>query len=176
MFSTLFRRGGGRFPGLGDDRRRDAELRSHSRRLIRELAPPLPLGVTKLCELLAEQRGTPIRLLEWDLPADGPFGVLLSRQDEDVIVYQAKTTKAHQEHIILHEVGHIVAYDLSGERPEQPQLRNCYSDRDERDAEIVASTLMHQAMVAQRQARRHGLDEPWRPSVYGSLVFENGLT
>ncbi|MFC9128995.1 hypothetical protein ACFT4A_19380 [Streptomyces sp. NPDC057099] len=176
MFSRLFRRGAGRFPAAFEDRRRDAELRAHSRRLMRELAPPLPLGVTTLCALLAEQRGTPIRLLKWDLPADGPFGILLSRQDEDVIVYQAKTTRAHQQHIILHEVGHIVAYDLAGARPEQPQWRTCYSDRDERDAEIVASTLMHQAMSMQRQAQRYGLDEPWRPSVHGSLVFENGLT
>ncbi|MFF7308659.1 hypothetical protein [Streptomyces sp. NPDC008137] len=175
MFSRLFR-GAGRIPAAVEDRRRDAELRAHSRRLMRELAPPLPLGVTTLCALLAEQRGTPIKLLKWDLPADGPFGILLSRKDEDVIVYQAKTTRAHQQHIILHEVGHIVAYDLAGARPELPQWRTCYSDRDERDAEIVASTLMHQAMSMQRQAQRYGLDEPWRPSVHGSLVFENGLT
>ncbi|MER7411996.1 MULTISPECIES: hypothetical protein [Streptomyces] len=138
---------------------------------MRELAPPLPLRVTTLCALLAEQRGTPIKLLEWELPANGPFGVLLSRQHEDVIVYQAKATRAHQEHIILHEVGHIIAYDLAGERPGRLHLRNHYSDRDERDAEIVASTLMHQALSMHRQAQRYGLDEPWRPSVFGSLVF-----
>jgi hypothetical protein len=54
-------------------------------------------------------------------------------------------------------------------------LRTCYSDRDERDAEVVASTLMHQAMSMHRQVQRYGLDEPWRPSVFGSLVFEDGL-
>ncbi|MFG2784059.1 hypothetical protein ACGFY7_40275 [Streptomyces prunicolor] len=142
---------------------------------MQQLAPPLPLDVTTLCELLSERRGTPITLLEWELPADGPFGVLLSRPDEDVIVYQARTTKAHQAHIVLHEMGHIVAYDLAGERPELPQLRTCYSDRDERDAEVVASALMHQAMSMHRQAQRYGLDEPWRPSVLGSLVFEDAL-
>ncbi|QTZ93817.1 hypothetical protein [Streptomyces auratus] len=173
MFSMPFRRGVRRSSAVGNDRRRDAELRSYGRWLMRELAPPLPLSVTTLCELLAEQRGTPIKLLEWQLSADGPFGILLSRQDEDVIVYQANTTKAHQEHIILHEVGHIIAYDLSGERPARPQLRSCYSDRDERDAEIVASTLMQHALSVQRQAQRYGLDDPWRPSVFGSLVFED---
>ncbi|MEU5044954.1 hypothetical protein [Streptomyces griseorubiginosus] len=142
---------------------------------MQRLAPPLPLNMAELCGLLSEERGTAITLLEWELPADGPFGVLLARPDEDVIVYQAKTTKAHQAHIVLHEVGHIVAYDLAGERPELPQLRSCYSDRDERDAEVVASTLMHQAMSMHRQAERYGLDEPWRPSVFGSLVFEDGL-
>ncbi|MDH6120975.1 hypothetical protein [Kitasatospora sp. GAS204B] len=92
---------------------------------MRRLAPSLPLSVTTLCDSIGELRGTPIKLLEWDLPADGPFGVLISRHDEDVIAYQAKTTKAHQAHIILHEVGHIVAYDsrASGRR------RRCSSGR-----------------------------------------------
>ncbi|EDY55328.1 MULTISPECIES: hypothetical protein [Streptomyces] len=175
MLRETFRRRGGRWASGSGDRRRDAELRAHSRRLLHRLAPSLPLGIAELCELLAEQRGTPITLLEWELPADGPFGVLLSRPDEDVIVYQANTTKAHQAHIVLHEIGHIIAYDLAGERPELPLLRTCYSDRDERDAEVVASTLMHQAMSMHRQAQRYGLDEPWRPSVFGSLVFEDGL-
>ncbi|WP_053688936.1 hypothetical protein [Streptomyces sp. WM6372] len=159
-----------------ENRLRDAQLRSHSRRLIRRLAPQLPLSVTTLCELLGEDRGTPISLLEWDLPADGPFGVLISRQDEDVIAYQAKTTKAHQAHIILHEVGHIIAYDIEGERPADMQLRTCYSDRDERDAEIIASTIMNQAISMSRRARRYGLDQPWQPSVYNSLVLTDGLT
>ncbi|MFI8346894.1 hypothetical protein [Streptomyces sp. NPDC085596] len=172
MFSRPFRRRRGLSNAV--DRRRDAELTSHSRRLIRRLAPPLPLRVAELCELLAEHRGIPITLQKWELPADGPFGVLLSRRHGDVIVYQANTTEAHQAHIILHEVGHIVAYDLAGERPELPQTRSCYSDRDERDAEIVASTLMHEAMLIQRRAQRHGLAEPWQPSMYGSLVIDDG--
>ncbi|MEY9947524.1 hypothetical protein [Kitasatospora sp. GAS1066B] len=144
---------------------------------MRRLAPSLPLSVTTLCDSIGELRGTPIKLLEWDLPADGPFGVLISRHDEDVIAYQAKTTKAHQAHIILHEVGHIVAYDLAGERPAtQMQFRTCYSDRDERDAEIIASTIMQYAISMSRRTRRYGLDEPWRPSVYNSLVLTDGLT
>lgn len=112
--------------------------------------------------------------MEWDLSADGPFGVLISRDHEDVIVYQAKTTKAHQAHIILHEVGHIIAFDLQGERPPGTVERSCYSDRDERDAEIIASTIMYQAISMSRRVRSHGLDEPWRPSVYNSLVLTDG--
>ncbi|CAL9375032.1 hypothetical protein SUDANB120_00940 [Streptomyces sp. enrichment culture] len=171
-----FGRGLERSPRTRKDRLRDAQLRAHSRCLMRRLEPQLPLSVTALCERLGEMRGTPITLLEWDLPADGPFGILISRQHEDVIAYQAKTTKAHQAHIILHEVGHIIAYDLAGERPEQVQLRTCYSDRDERDAEIIASTIMNQAISMSRRARRYGLDEPWRPSVYNSLVLTDGAT
>ncbi|MEU8704920.1 hypothetical protein [Streptomyces sp. NPDC048565] len=158
------------------NRLRDARLRAHSHRLMRRLAPTLPLSVTALCDSLGALRGTPISLLEWELPADGPFGVLISREHEDVIAYQARTTKAHQAHIILHEVGHIVAYDLAGERPAQTQLRTCYSDRDERDAEIIASTIMHHAISMGRRARLYGLDTPWRHSVYNSLVLTDAST
>ncbi len=153
---------------------RDARLRSHSRWLIRRTASQLPLTVRGLCTAIGQLRGTPISLMEWDLPAQGPFGVLISREDEDVIAYQAKTTRAHQEHIILHEVGHIIAFDLAGERPELPQLRTCYSNRDERDAEIIASAIMHQVISINRRSRHYGLDEPWKPSVYNSLVLNSG--
>lgn len=112
--------------------------------------------------------------MEWDLSADGPFGVLISREHEDVIIYQAKTTKAHQAHIILHEVGHILAFDLAGEWPSATLERTCYSDRDERDAEIIASTIMYRAIALSRHMRSHGLDEPWRPSVYNSLLLTGG--
>ncbi|MDG9719036.1 ImmA/IrrE family metallo-endopeptidase [Streptomyces sp. DH24] len=138
---------------------------------MRRLSPELPLSVTALCDLLGKSRGRPIALVEWDLPAHGPFGVLISREHEDVIAYQAKTTKAHQAHIILHEVGHIIAFDLDGRRPADTQSRTAYSDRDERDAEIIASAIMHQALSMSRRAWRYGLDEPWKPSVYNSLVL-----
>ncbi|MEU8751465.1 hypothetical protein [Streptomyces chartreusis] len=141
---------------------------------MRRLTPKLPLSVIALCDELGEMRGRPIRLMEWDLSADGPFGVLISREHEDVIVYQAKTTKAHQAHIILHEVGHIIAFDLKGERPPGEVERTCYSDRDERDAEIIASTIMYQAISMSRRVRSHGLDQPWQPSVYNSLVLTDG--
>ncbi|WP_236045881.1 M48 family metalloprotease [Streptacidiphilus fuscans] len=132
---------------------------------------PMPLDPAVLCERLGEFRGTPIRLMAWELPTDGPFGMLISRPHEDAIIYQSHTTKAHQAHIVLHELGHIIAYDLAGERPVATQLRTCYSDRDERDAEVIASTIMCQAILATRRTKRYGIDEPWRPSVYNSLVL-----
>ncbi|MFI5684521.1 hypothetical protein [Streptomyces sp. NPDC051636] len=124
---------------------------------MRRLELPMPLDPAAPCERLGEFRGTPIRLMAWELPVDGPFGMLISRPHEDAIVYQSRTARAHQAHIILHEVGH-------------------YSDRDERDAEVIASTIMRQAILLGREARRYGIDEPWRPSVYNSLVLTDGLT
>jgi hypothetical protein len=165
-----------RFSDSRQDQLRDAQLRAHSRQLLRRLELPMPLDPAALCERLGEVRGTPIRLMAWELPVDGPFGMLISRPHEDAIVYQSHTTRAHQAHIILHEVGHIVAYDLAGSRPAETKLRTCYSDRDERDAEVIASTIMRQAILLGRRARRYGVDEPWRPSVYNSLGLTDALT
>ncbi len=69
-------------------RLRDARLRRHLRGLLRRLDLPLPLEVGLLCERLGELRGTPIALLEWELEPTGPSGMLVSRVDEDVIVFQ----------------------------------------------------------------------------------------
>lgn len=153
------------------DRRRDRQLRRHSQQLLQRLTPQLPVSVADLCVMLGALRKRPIRLLEWDLPADGPFGMLLSRDNEDVIVYRSKTTSAHQAHIILHEIGHIVAHDCHGERAPKIQHRSSYSDRDERDAEIIASAIMRQAISLSQRTIRYGLDQPWTPSVYNSLVL-----
>lgn len=153
-------------------RLRDARLRAHSRHLLQRLELPFPFSVTTLCEQFGELRGTPVRLLPWELPADGPFGMLLSRDHEDVIVYQANTTTAHQAHIILHEIGHLISYDLAGERPEVLSLRTCYSSPEERDAEVVASTIMRVALTVGRRVQRHGLEQPWRSSVYNSIIFD----
>ncbi|WP_202869178.1 hypothetical protein [Kribbella antibiotica] len=127
------------------------------------------MSVTALCEELGGVLGRPITLMEWELPADGPFGVLISRDDEDVIVYQATTTKAHQAHIVLHEVGHLIAFAFDGRRPSGEH--SCYSDEDERDAEVIASTIMDQAISMRRRVRTHKLDDPFQHSVYNSLVL-----
>lgn len=158
------------------NRRRDRQLQHYSRQLMRQLSPQLPVSVADFCDTFGVHRNRPIRLLEWDLSIDGPFGMLLSRDSDDVIVYRSKTTRAHQAHIILHEVGHIVAHDLLGMRLANVHHRSSYSDRDERDAEIIASTLMRQAISLSQRTRRYGLDEPWRPSVYNSLVLTDSTT
>ncbi|GAB3444620.1 ImmA/IrrE family metallo-endopeptidase [Streptomonospora sediminis] len=159
-----------------EDKRRDSQLRRHSRQLMRQLSPQLPVSVIDLCNMLGVLRKRPIQLVEWDLPADGPFGMMISRDTEDVIVYRSKTTRAHQAHIILHEVGHIVAHDLEGKLTTEVHHRSFYSNRDEKDAEIIASTMMRQAISLSQRTSRYGLDEPWRPSVYNSLVLTDSTT
>ncbi|MCQ4079764.1 hypothetical protein NGB36_03930 [Streptomyces sp. RB6PN25] len=142
---------------------RERELRRHCKRLLRQLDIQPPLRVDELCRKLGEHRGKPIRLVPWSLPIPGPFGLWMSRPDEEAIFYQKETTRVHQDHIILHEIGHILADhqddenagdEFPGLGPDDPHdlvargfRRTCYTDDYEREAELVATIIQEWAVV-----------------------------
>ncbi|MFF2348147.1 hypothetical protein ACFVVL_00065 [Kitasatospora sp. NPDC058115] len=146
---------------------RERDLRRSCKRLLRKLEIQPPLRVDELCRRLGEYRGKPIRLIPWPLPVPGPFGVWMSRDDDDCIFYQQETTRVHQDHIILHEIGHLLADhqddgtgagaaaaafpDLGPEYPWEHRrrgfLRTCYDEDNEREAELVATILQEWAVV-----------------------------
>jgi len=104
----------------------------------------------------------------------GPFGCWIKTGKADYVVYQQRTTHHHQNHIILHEVGHILAgHDAAvgsaapgvaeGPYPEiarQPVrlalFRNSFSNRQEREAETIATMIMQRASVLDRIGGRVG--------------------
>ncbi|MFD9223603.1 hypothetical protein ACFWDI_27210 [Streptomyces sp. NPDC060064] len=142
---------------------RERELRRHCKQLLRKLDIQPPLHLDDLCRRLGEHLGKPIRLIPWALPVPGPFGLWMSRPNEEVIFYRAETTRVHQDHIILHEIGHILADhqddgDPDGEFPDfGPDFprdliirgfrRTCYTKDYEREAELVATIIQEWAMV-----------------------------
>jgi hypothetical protein len=142
---------------------REPELRRYCKRLLRQLDIQPPLRVDELCRKLGEHRGKPIRLFPWSLPIPGPFGLWMSRLDEEAIFYQKETTRVHQDHIILHEIGHILADHqddgntgeaFPGLGPDYPRdlitrgfRRTCYTDDYEREAELVATIIQEWAVV-----------------------------
>lgn len=96
----------------------ERRLRTRCRRLLRELEMRPPFEVSELCARLAQRRGRPIRLRAHPLPASGPFGLWVSKAEEDLIVYQEETSRIHQVQIILHETAHMVAGHASYEQDE----------------------------------------------------------
>jgi hypothetical protein len=143
----------------------ERELRRRCRGLLRELDVQPPLDVHEFCARLAAVRGRPIRLIPYPIWADGPFGLWFKGKTTDYIIYQQHTTKPHQHHIILHEVGHILADHpsdkdatnllgmLSGpgsQVPETPtglRCRTAYDQREEREAETVATIILEWASI-----------------------------
>ncbi|MGW2339520.1 hypothetical protein [Streptomyces sp. NPDC001661] len=125
-----------------------------------------PLRVEVLCQQLGERRGRPIRLVAHPLPVPGPFGVWIATDSADYILYQRETSKTHQDHIILHEVGHIMADHHGVETDDAflnstvPHLspgtvtralrRTSYDEAHERQAELVATIILEWASVLDR--------------------------
>lgn len=150
--------------------RTERELRRRCRRELQALDIEPPLRVDVLCRRLGERRGRPIRLVPYALPVPGPFGLWIATDAGDYIFYQQETTKPHQDHIILHEVGHILADHQSDgvDDDVQPLLtpdmmrnavhralrRTSYDDAREREAELVATIILEWASVLDRVAPR----------------------
>ncbi|TVT61963.1 ImmA/IrrE family metallo-endopeptidase [Amycolatopsis rhizosphaerae] len=146
--------------------RSDLALRREVKQLLRELQIDAPLNVRVLCERLAQRRGRPIKLIPYPLPAPGVFGLWIGTIDADYIVYQKNTTPAHQEHIILHEIGHIISghsgYEEDGDLWSQffpdipPDMvhralrREGYGPAFEREAEMVATVVKDWATLLDR--------------------------
>lgn len=152
----------------------DRALRRRCDRLLATLGLHGPLDVAELCARLAEQRGRPLHLVSHPIPVPGPFGCWISTATADYVLYQRHTTRRHQDHIILHEVGHIVAGhealaaapppqpldpSVAGRFPDiDPQAvhralhRNSYSSDHEREAEAIATTILQRAAVLDRIA------------------------
>lgn len=154
---------------------RERDLRRRCRRLLRELDISPPLDVPELCRRVGRQRGKPIRLIPHPIPVPGPFGVWIATARADYILYQQETSRAHQEHIVLHELGHIIAGHRSDEnddlllgqlypntepdalRTQYPDLapdavrralrRTSYDEEHEREAETVATIILEWASV-----------------------------
>ncbi|MPZ80330.1 MAG: hypothetical protein GEV28_08010 [Actinophytocola sp.] len=154
---------------------RERELRRRCRRLLNELDIRPPLDVHELCRRVGLQRGKPIRPVAHPIPVPGPFGAWITTDSTDYILYQRETSKAHQGHIILHELGHILAGHRSDEdddtlldqlcpdvepatlRDEYPDLapgavrralrRTSYVSVQEREAETVATIILEWASV-----------------------------
>lgn len=146
---------------------RERELRRRCRHLLRDLDIQPPLDVTELCRRLGRQRGRPIELYPYPIEVPGPFGLWFGLADRDCIFYQQETTPAHQAHIILHELGHLVADHPSDEtaldaaeagmRSDPPEgsrtvgskarRRTCYDSHHEREAELIATIILEWASV-----------------------------
>ncbi|MGW2641616.1 hypothetical protein [Streptomyces sp. NPDC001348] len=144
----------------------DSELRRYCADLVRQLHLPEPFDINMLIDQMEERRGRPISLIPMPLPADrGLCGMWVATPDVDYVIYQARARKAHQGHIVLHEVGHMLCDHESTPAEEEeisrlllptidPTLvrtvlgRTCYDRSEEKAAELVASLISLQATKA----------------------------
>ncbi|MFF1611532.1 hypothetical protein ACFVYA_27420 [Amycolatopsis sp. NPDC058278] len=136
-------------------------LRRRCEAIAAELPLTNPFDVHDLCRHVAQRRGRPIHLV----PITGmgeAHGLLMSTDSADLIFHEVATSWPHQEHIILHELSHLLCghycEDLTaaGEiRALIPHLdaktirsmlaRTSYQAPEELEAELLASVVRQRA-------------------------------
>ena len=144
------------------------QLRHRFSAVLRDLDLPASFDVPALCAALGERRGRPIRLLP--LPGLSEVcGLWIATDTTDLIAYERHTSAPHQDHIVLHEIGHMLCdhYPASLTPAEQMRLllpsldpamvrrvlgRAGYTSVEEREAEFFASMLGQHTGLAPRGA------------------------
>lgn len=148
-------------------------LRRRCQKAIAQVALPEPFSARELCARLAEERNRPLELLPLPKPTvpGTPSGMWLATEAGDYIFYDAQTSALHQEHIIVHEIGHMMCdhrsagdgqrlyrqLDITDPRSVRtvlPRIR--YSDVQEQEAEMIASLILEAAGRIPAPARLSG--------------------
>ncbi|HEX6342479.1 hypothetical protein [Umezawaea sp.] len=113
---------------------------------------------------MAERRSRAIILVP---TSDFPdvMGMWVATDTMDLILYEQATTPPHQDHIILHELSHLLCDHFRDTLPEADHMRSLmpdldpamvrrvlertgYSAEEEREAELLATLIAHRAARA----------------------------
>jgi hypothetical protein len=138
-----------------------ARLRRRCEARLRSLELPVPFDVRAFAEGLAHRRGRPI-VLQPQSRAGGCTGLWVATPAADVVFFEAETSPLHQEHIILHELCHLLLEhapggvptagpaglfpDVGPESVRRMLQRSGYSTEDDREAEFLASMILAKAI------------------------------
>ncbi|RJQ76048.1 ImmA/IrrE family metallo-endopeptidase [Pseudonocardiaceae bacterium YIM PH 21723] len=135
------------------------QLQASCQQRLAEIRIPEPFDINELCARISADRGRPIVLAPMHFAGGSIFGTWLGTDAADYIFYEQRTSTPHQQHIILHELGHIICGHRSDVPIDQgiagmlfpdcdPQLvrdmlrRGDFSTQQEQEAEIIASLVM----------------------------------
>ena len=127
------------------------------------IAVPHPFDLDTFCETIATHRGRRLNLQPIPgLSFAAPCGLWISMAQADYVLYDPNTSRLHAEHIILHELGHILSDhrsatslpdstltrlmpDLDPKMIERMLGRASYTSAQEREAEMLASLIRSRA-------------------------------
>ncbi len=134
--------------------------------LLQRTGVPHPWDINQFIDRLERHRGRDIDLCAISWTVGDSCGAWQQRPDHDVIAYAENTSGFHQDHIILHEIGHMISQHqgrcvLSEEEAQRiaPDLApaafahlldRSTSEAEEHEAETIAS-LIHQRVRVRPQ-------------------------
>ncbi|WP_433290586.1 hypothetical protein ACQP2F_23265 [Actinoplanes sp. CA-030573] len=130
-------------------------LRWRSERRLRGIRVPRPFDLDAFCAGVAAGRGRPlIRRPVPGLSAEAPCGLWIATDRADHVFYDPGTSPLHAEHIVLHELAHMICGhagadgafarlfpDLDPATVRRVLGRVSYTCEQEREAEMVASLI-----------------------------------
>jgi hypothetical protein len=139
-------------------------LRRRCERRLRDIPIPEPFDLDMFCAGVAEWRGRPLqRHPVPGLSGSAPCGVWIGTDRADHVFYDPGTSPLHAEHIVLHELAHILSGhggvdgalgrllpDLDPAAARRVLGRVSYTDRQEREAEMMASLIRGRSAPAPR--------------------------
>jgi hypothetical protein len=139
-----------------------SRLRRRCERRLENIPIPNPFDLDIFCAGMAAHRGRPLTLQPMPgLSAGAPCGLWISVPNADYVFYDADTSRLHAEHIVLHELSHMLSGHTSRLNADLragdaigrlvPDLhpatidtmlgRTSYTCAQEREAEILASLI-----------------------------------
>jgi hypothetical protein len=140
-------------------------LRTRCQKILSDLRVPQPYSLNAILHWMEDLRQRPLVLkqLPQQAAGAGACGLWLGTDDADYVFYEARTAPLHREHIILHEIGHMLSDhhharsgDIDGGLGSllsdlQPHLikrlmaRTSYTTVEEQEAEMLASLMYSSA-------------------------------
>ena len=129
--------------------------------LVAELDLPEPFELEEFCLRVGRRRGKPLMLMPTPMAMGGGLcGLWLGTATRDYVFYETDTSPLHQQHIVFHEIGHILRqhspkriFGLDVARALAPSVepgevqrvlgRDTYGDDDEYEAELIATLILH---------------------------------
>ncbi|TEA03351.1 ImmA/IrrE family metallo-endopeptidase [Mycobacteroides salmoniphilum] len=131
---------------LTTDLRSTRELQAIHKQCTRKLAD---LGLDTLTTVedirarASELSERDIQLVPYALSGSGVHGLLVRTDATDYVVYDSDTTTMHREHIILHELSHVMCGHTGANSRELAEIlcRESYLDDQEVEAEMLASMM-----------------------------------
>lgn len=161
--------------------------RGQSRReceaLVAGLDIPEPFDLESLCRQLGVQRARPIVQMSTAMVLGNLCGLWLATAKADYVFYEEDTSRLHQQHIVCHEIGHILRQHSANRtldsdiaraltaavEPGDVQRvlgRDTYNDDQEYEAELIAT------LILRRVSRPHIADTPKAvdPSADGAIA------
>lgn len=145
-------------------------LRKRCERRLRNVWLPRPFDVKVFVDRLAAERRRSIHLIPMALGSTGPCGLLIATEGADYIVYEQATSRLHQEHIVLHEIGHLLCRHEGAGQLDDGQLNQ--GQFDEGHAQRLFRTLDPQVVRRMLFRASYPTVEECEAEMIASLILQ----